>query len=158
MTTLHHEIIGSIRQQIFVLTTIQKTEYRVQHIHNKTNVPNTKNLNLQSSTDITRKLIQFRPIRSWRILVFTWTQQQGMFWAAQNTSSGSKHLALVGGWLFLRSRKTFQTCGAFYDFDRSELLFSHSLAASVSRYCCLGWLGCSGYSSSIAPSSNAGRK
>ncbi len=63
MTTLHHEIVESIRQQIFVLTPIQKTEYRVQHIHNKTNVPNTKKSNLQSNTDITRKLIQFRSIR-----------------------------------------------------------------------------------------------
>ena len=54
-------------------------------------------------------------IRSLRILVFTWTQQ-GMFWAAQNTSSSSKRLALAGGWVFLRSRKTFQTCGAVLRF------------------------------------------
>ena len=35
-----------------------------------------------------------------------------------------------------------QTCGAvFYDLDESVLFLNHSLATSVSRYCCLGCLG-----------------
>lgn len=46
----------------------------------------------------------------------------------------------------------------FYDLDESVLFFIHSLAASVSLYFCFGRFGCSGYCSSIAPSSNAGRK
>jgi len=64
MTTLRHEIIESLRQQIFVLTPIQEIEYCTRYIHNPTNAPNTKDSNLRSNTDITRKLIQFRSIRS----------------------------------------------------------------------------------------------
>ena len=36
------------------------------------------------------------------------------------------------------------------------VLFFHSFADSVKRYFCRGWLGWSGYSRSMAPSSNAG--
>ena len=42
MTTLRHEIIESLRQQIFVLTPIQEIEYCTRYIHNPTNAPNTK--------------------------------------------------------------------------------------------------------------------
>ena len=45
--------------------------------------------------------------------------------------------------------------GKFFGFS-GIFLFFHSFAASVKRYFCLGCFGCSGYSRSIAPSSNAG--
>lgn len=46
----------------------------------------------------------------------------------------------------------------FYDLDGAVLFLNHSLSTSVSLYFCFGYFGCSGYCSSIAPSSNAGRK
>ena len=45
--------------------------------------------------------------------------------------------------------------GEFFGFF-GMFLFFHSFADSVKRYFCRGWLGWSGYSRSIAPSSNAG--
>ena len=157
MTTLLHEIIKSIRQRVFDLTIIPRTEYRVRHIHNKTNNPNTRNSNLRSNRIITRigtsSLYPFLTDSCVHLNTARYVLSCSKYFEQLKTPCPCRRLSFPP-----KSENRPNLRCRFYDLDGSELFLNHSLAASMSLYFCFGCFGCSGYCSSIAPSSNAGRK